>query len=632
MLHRELVHVRILFKRMLIVLALFLLCRILFWAFNYELFPRIDTWEFLKAMLFGLRYDISAVLLINSPFILMHVWPSVWRQKSWYQQVMKWLYYLVNGTFLSIEAGDFIYYEFAQERTSTHILGLRNDLLGLIPQFILDFWYVLLIGIILFMAIDILYKRTHAEVVNIRYALSYPMQTGLAFLILAITIIGVRGGLQSEVLAPQHAASVVKPNEIGLVTNTTFTILYALANRTMEEVSYLTREEADSVFHPTITVEPLPWSGKRPNVMVLVMESFSREYLGYYHPTQPYTPFLDSILKESLVYYRSIANGKHSIDVMPSITMALPPLMTDAFISSKYMNAPFDGLGTQLQSVGYHSYFFHGGNNGTLQLDQFIHRSGFDGYFGRNEFGDDTHFDGNWGIFDAPFLQFVARALDTLPQPFCNIYFSLSSHHPFTLPPAYATAYPEEWTPMMKSIAYSDEALRQFFTVAGQSEWFSNTVFIITADHTGPIFLDGYKTRLGHFAIPIAIYDPSGRLPQRQISQELAQQTDLLPTILSIAGYEGKVFGFGNNLLLPAKEPRFAINYLAGVYQYMEGDFMLHYDGQRVVGYYNYALDPLLENDLSLQPDDRFHRMLRRTQAIIQQFNHAILTGKMLPA
>lgn len=607
------------------------MCRLLFFAFNYQLFPRMDGWEFMAALLYGLRYDISAILIINFVFILMHIIPNPWREQRWYQRLMRWQFYLINGLFLIIEAGDFMYYRYAQERTSSHILGLRNDIVNLIPQFLLDFWYVLLLGIGLFMGIDWLYRQTHhQQSMDIRTVLNYPMQTGFAVVFLSLVVIGARGGLQAELLSPSAATEVVEPNAIGLVTNSTFTILHSLLNREMRPVQYHPPAVADTLFDPNRCMTPGIDLGNRPNVVLIILESFSQEYITTYSGRAGYTPHLDSILQKSWIFEQAYANGKHSIDVMPSVTMGLPPLMTDAFIASSYAKQPFRSLGHYLDSVDYHTYFFHGGNNGTLGLDTFSIRAGFDSYFGRDEFGDKSAYDGNWGVFDGPFLQYMADQLDTLPQPFASVCFTLSSHHPFTLPLAYKEKFLQYEEPMHRALRYADEALGRFFRYAAGKSWYDNTVFLLTADHTGQIYDDRYKHKLGHFQVPIALFDPKGRWVGRDTTR-IAQQVDLLPTILELVGYEGPYFGFGESLF-KATDPGIAFNYLAGIYQLVYQDHVLHFDGKRVVGWYDLRKDPYQETNLVVQGGEEMERASQLLKAIIQQFNHALVFNKMVPA
>lgn len=630
MIARQFFYVQLLLKRLLILLGLFFLCRVLFFLFNFELFPYLDGWELLMALLYGLRFDIAAILIINVVFILMHIIPNPWRERPWYRQLLRIQFYVVNGIFIILESADFIYYKFSQERTSSHILGLRSDIVNMIPQFILDFWYILLLGMVLFWGIDWLYSKTYKKSGPLKNITHYPIQSGIALIIMALMIVGIRGGLQSEPLAPANATQVVQPGATGLVTNTTFTFLHSLLHRELKPVQYMPESEAAKLapFHQTVGALPISRQPK-PNVVVIILESFSQEYIGYYNNGRTYTPHLDTLLSNSLVFKHAFANGKHSIDIAPTVTMGLPALMTSSFIASPYSRHPFTGVGSYLDSVGYHSYFFHGGNNGTMGLDSFCMKAGFDSYFGRKEFGNDQYYDGNWGIFDGPFFRYMADRLDTLPKPFVSYIFSLSSHHPFTLPPAYRHAFDSIVSPMLRSVMYTDAMVGQFFDYARQKKWFNNTVFLITADHTGPIFDDRYKNRLGHFKVPVAIYDPRGRW-QGVDTHQVVQQADIFPTVLSLAGYEGEVTGFGQTLL-DSVHPNWAVNYLSGVYQLITRDFVIQYDGKQVVGLYYWKNDNLLRNNLVNAVPHSQRALKRKLQAILQQYNHALVYQKLQP-
>lgn len=627
---RELLHIRVLLKRLAIVLLLFTLCRIIFFAFNYQLFPSLDAWELLSIMLFGLRYDLAAILIINSLFILMHVVPNHWREKDFYQKILKIQFYVVNGGFLLLEAGDFIYFQFASERTSSHILGLRNDIVNLIPQFLLDFWYVLLICLGVFVLVEWLYRKTHIKAASRGSRKSYPVQMVLAIAFILVSFIGVRGGLQEEPLTPQTATSIVNANEVSLVTNTTFTILHSILNRRLQPVQYFPKEEAEQYFSPYGEVHPVSVKGdsSRPNIMVIMMESFSSEYTGYFNDGKGYTPFFDSLMKQSLVYTQAYANGKHSIDALPSIMVSLPSLMTDPFITSFYQTNNFKGIGSYLKPLGYQTAFFHGGNNNTMECQPFIAKAGFDQYFGRNEFGDDTYYDGNWGIFDESFFQFTAGELNKQQEPFFAFFFSLSSHHPFTIPEKYKDKFAPGTHPIHKAVEYADYSLQQFFKTASQMPWFDNTIFIITADHTGPIVQDDYKTRVGTYSVPIVVYAPGTDWKGERTNT--VQQLDIMPTVLSLAGYQGQYFGFGQNLLVP-QESTFAVNQMDHIYQLIQGDEVLQFDGEKVVGYYNLTDDPqLLENEMGLNTP-RERQMTNRLKAMIQGYVTSLRNNEMTP-
>ena len=625
---KEWYYFNVLVRRLLIVLALFMICRLIFFLFNKDLFPELGVNEFFLASLVGLRYDLAAVLIINSVFILLHLVPNPWRNTRRYQRFLKWQFYLINGGFLFLEAADFVYFRYGSVRTSSHLLGLRYDIIHLIPQFIRDFWYLLLLVVALFFVVEWFYRKTsvrkrhHPVSALIIIGSTLLLAFGLA------PLLAHGGSLQEKKGKSERVTQAV---EWPLITNTTFTVIESFVRRYLKSPDYLSPADAERIYpfkrimkaHSPLTAAfDRP---ERPNIVVILLESFSSEYIGFFNDGRGYTPFLDSLFRHSLVFENAYANGKHSIDAIASITAGLPPLMPDPFISSPYSSNEIDGMGDYLKKVSYHSYFFHGARSNTMQLDKFLPKAGFDEFFGMEKYGNEADFDGNWGIFDGPFLSFTADVMDTLPSPFAAVIFTLSSHHPFTLPDDYRPLADPEASDLLKTISYADHSLQQFFQKASKMEWFDNTVFILTADHTGPAISDAYKNPAGMFDIPIAIFDP--RLSSGLRSGKVVQQSDILPTVLELAGYTGPYTCIGDPLF--SNEGGFSVSYLNGIYQIITAGFLLQFDGEQVLGLYDPDKDPLLENDLSDDFPGVRLELEWKLKAILQQYIDAMLNNKL---
>lgn len=625
-------HITTLLKRLGIVLLLFTICRVIFFLFNAHLFPDVTAPRFLFMMLVGLRYDIAAILLINVIFILLHVIPNPWRERKGYQAALKVLFYTFNVAALILEAADFLYYEFAMHRTSVHIIGLASDIPRLIPQFIKDFWYMFFIVAALIVGVEWLYRKASRRLRSYVANHNYVLQSSLVPLVLLAFVAGVRG-LNARSLSPAKAAQYVNVEEISIVTNTTFTCVYSLANRELEEVSYLPPQAVTTEFpifhemHSSITKDSTG-APVRPNVVVLIMESFSSEYIGFFNDGEGFTPNLDAILAKSLVFDRAFANGKHSIDALSSITLGLPALMEDSYISSPYVANDVVGLGSLLKPMGYTTGFFHGGKRGTLSFDKFMGRAGFDIYRGLEDYGDISDFDGNWGIWDEPFMQYTAQELNEIAPPFCGVFFSLSSHHPFTIPEKHKDRFIPTECEMEAPVRYADYALGEFFKTVSNYDWYRNTIFIITADHTGVVYDEDYNTHIGYYDIPIAIFNPSW--PTGEIRHDVVQQTDILPTILDLTGFDGEYMAFGSSLLDDGF--KFSVSQMNDVAQIVSGDHVLLLANDEVVEFYNYVSDPLLRHNKAgsgLKEEDELERKLK---AILQQFHHALISNEMRPS
>ena len=156
--------------------------------------------------------------------------------------------------------------------------------------------------------------------------------------------------------------------------------------------------------------------------------------------------------------------------------------------------------------------------------------------------------------------------------------------------------------------------------------WYNNTLFVITADHTNVGEQNKYKTDLGLFRVPILFFDPSGQLP-RGVSDAVAQQTDIMPTLLGLLDYPLPYLAYGIDLLASPPRDTWAVSYTNGIYQYVVGDTLLQFDGQQVVGLYNLSTDPLLDNNLlrpnTPQPD------CRQLKALIQSYMQRMINNQL---
>src|SRR5690606_18772090 len=288
------------------------------------------------------------------------------------------------------------------------------------------------------------------------------------------------------------------------------------------------------------------------------------------------------------------------------------------FVLSYYSGNKISSIGGILKNKGYHTSFFHGAPNGSMGFSSYIKMAGIDHYYGKNEYNNDEDFDGMWGIWDEPFLQYFARTLNSFPQPFFSAVFSLSSQHPFKVPKKYEGRFPQGTLPVHQGVGYTDLALREFFAAASKMPWYENTIFVITADHSSVAWHPEYKTSLGAFAIPLLVFDPSGELKGKR--DYPVQQIDIMPGLLNYLHYGQPYFAFGNDIF--KDEPSdFVIQYINGLYQLIMGDYLLQADGQHTEAFYNYRKDKLLQHNLKGIDKGQQEKLERSLKAFLQQYN-----------
>jgi len=578
----------------------------------------------------GLLFDTSAIIYTNALYILLMLLP--FRQNG-YQQFCKWLYLIINGIALAMNLADSVYFQYTMRRTTTTVFSEfsnEGNLGSIIGTEFIHHWYLVL----LFVGIMWLLWRLYAMPKK-----QHPLNMASLILVVPLCIAGIRGGFTTAVRpitisnANQYAQ---RPTDAALVLNTPFSMIRTIGKNVFVVPHYFESEaEMEAIYtpvHHSLSPPPSPLTSK--NVVVLIVESFGREYIGALNKDleggryKGYTPFTDSLISKSITFRYSFCNGRKSIDGMPSILSSIPMFVEPFFLTPASMN-DYTGLAGILATEGYETAFFHGAQNGSMGFQAFAQKTGFQKYYGRTEY-EAAHgtadFDGTWAIWDEPFMQYYAEEMSKMKQPFMTALFTASSHHPFVIPEKYAKDFPEGTLPIHKCIRYTDMAIRKFFETVQKQPWFANTIFVMTSDHTNQSDHAEYQTDLGGFCSPIIIYDPSA---SGGIQDKIAQQIDILPTVLGLLGYHKNYLGFGIDVLNTPAEDTWAVNYLNGIYQYVKYGYVLQFDGTNTKAIYCLD-DRLMKNNLKGKIEVQ-SQMERELKAIIQQYMERMSQNRLMP-
>ncbi len=624
--------------RLGLVYAAYMLSRVIFYLLNYKTFGFIPLAEWPEIIMGGLLFDTSAIAYTNILFILLALFPvkEIISLRS-YQRLYDAAFLTVNGACLIINAVDFFYFRYNLKRITAdfaHWAG-ESNVMRIMMSFAGENWYVFVLAAGLLYLFYKWYRRIPLYVTLLPNAWLF----GFVHLLLlsgmtGLSIAGMRGGFlhSTRPITLSNAGKYVsRPDLMPVVLNTPFSLIRTFDKKAYPEKTYMPEEEATQVFNPVKNYsDSLPFEAK--NVVILIIESLSREHSGYLNPNlgggeyKGYTPFLDSLMKESLVCTNAFANGRKSIDAMPSILAGIPSLVLPYVLSHNSLNK-INSLASLLKPKGYRSAFFHGAPNSSMGFQAFSRIAGFDQYYGKDEYGNDADYDGIWGIWDEEFLQYFGRQLDTFTPPFLGICFTLSSHHPFKVPPRYEGVFPEGKLPVHACVSYTDMALRKFFEVASTKPWYRNTLFVITADHSTVAWSEKYNSPVGAFAIPILYFSPGGLL--RKTYQGVTQQTDIMPSVLDYLHFDQPFVAFGNSIFDDEAEP-FALHYNNEQYQVIDSDHRLSlFDGNKITGVYDIRDSWSLGGNKVLLPAESESELLRFHQAVIQQYNQRILHNKL---
>ena len=359
--------------------------------------------------------------------------------------------------------------------------------------------------------------------------------------------------------------------------------------------------------------------------MILVLESFGKEFVGKLSGTETYTPYLDSLLGESMYFEYAFANGKKSNESIPAILASIPSLTNQPYSASQYGDNDIVALPSILKENGYSTAFFHGASNGSMLFDSFSKRAGMEFYFGRNEYGNDDHFDGTWAISDGYFNPWSAKKMSELKPPFCSLLFNTSSHHPYFVPMEFRKFTKKGSQDISASISYADYALRLFFEEAEKQDWFENTLFVFVADHSPGSNNPQYSLRNEMYRIPIGFYHPKG-LIKAEKRTEIAQQLDIFPTILDLLNVKSTYYSFGSSLL--QSTDKYGLAHLEGSYYYFNGEQMMVFSSDQAQNLLNFTRGSL-ETEESLP---NYNRLVKekenRLKAILQRYSRDLVSNQ----
>jgi len=584
--------------------------RILLVSLNSKKFPDLTFQDYV----IGSGFDLLTIALIFLPLAFVQFLPlsdKFERMRSW----LKLFFFSIGTLFIFVFNGwDVAYFSYTAKRTSVDyfVYMLTNtETSSLAGDFIVEFWWLIVFFVFsLSFSIWCFYKVKSGP---IPWKLR---KNWVSFvLVLAIFVLVGRGGFQLKPIGIIEATNYSSLTNAPAVLNSAFTIIKTIAVKGVEDKKYFNEGELHAIFNPIQTSQDQKLLPKGTNVCFILLESFGSMYCGPNSP-ESYTPFLDSILKQSMFFEDAIANGRTSMDALPSVISSIPSYTNESFILSAYSANQFQGLPSILKKSGYYSAFFHGANNGSMRFDAFTSAVGFNAYYGRDEYPNDAHFDGNWGIEDHHMLSFAVDEMNRFKKPFFSMIFTLSSHHPYTIPTGFKSKVKHGPEPLCATISYVDLALKEFWTKAKKQAWFNNTLFVFCADHVGPTKRSDRCSLEWTYRIPIGFYHSSMNLPKVK-KGKVFQQIDIMPTIIDLLGIKTDFYSFGtsyfNNKLMPK---------------------MICEQGNLIsFGVSKNGISTTVWNErMQQQRSSHQQQIIRQMKALYQHYSHDMTTNQLTPS
>ena len=619
------------FRLALFYLLVLTALRAVFLAYNWTLFEQESSYQILLSFVRALRFDAATLALLLAPLLVFLALPLADRVfNSRAVHLMVYLWALLCGVIVvTPNTSDIEHFHYIERRSTIEMFLNPKDYESILLPLLGQYWYLVLFWVLSLTFLVFVLRRILAR--SGALPLSRPTWGFATLATLAVWVLLARGGLQRRPLNSAHAMAMAPtPRLAALTLNSSFTMLRSLNNRTIQERRFFDDFDVYSYLHNLQSFAPK--EQRRDNVVVIIMESMGAEFLARVNAGESRIPFFESLAQRGgYLFINGFANGVETGHAHNSIMASLPHMMPSSVIGSAYENNRIIGLGSILKRYGYATYFFHGGPNGLFNFDIRARRLGFDRHYTKEDHPNPADYDGQWGIYDGPFMDFTARTLASLKEPFALYFLSVSNHPPYRLPNDYVKPQGRNWTAKEHTAYYADSSLRKFFSSIKEQPWYENTLFVITGDHV-PFELSERmrKEPLGGHRVPILFYHPRGLDPSG-VSKRIAQHVDIVPSVLDFLGLalreKGSLTPFGHSLFAEdAKAMALLYNY--GSYDLVYGRKFSRLHGDSTVSHreLSEAIFPL-PPELTIASSTR-EKLLK---SFVQYFSQAMIENRLYP-
>lgn len=545
--------------------------------YNGDLAAAIPTQVIRQAFLTGFRFDLIVTSFVMIPLVLMLLRPKGIPRKM----AVAWVSIMaLVMTFLSITELDF-YREFHVRLNSLAIEYLKED-----PATVLSMiWYgypvvrylivITLVAVIFYKALSTLTQWRSQQQKQSHYAVRAVTFVSVALLV----VVFARGTLRQG--PPLRWGDAFFSNYLfanHLALNGSYTLTKAFLNQSsrqqnekwlkampedqaLAETEQMVLTPEDKMLQPASL--PL-WRQhdagadnhkQPPNVVFILMESFSGEFVGSLGHDYGITPNFDRLRQQGLLFKRFFSNGTHTHQGMFASMTCFPNLPGHEYLMQQPEgDRNFGGMLSMLSDRDYSSLYVYNGDFSWDNQRGFFTRQGMQRFIGRHDFVNPVFSDPTWGVSDQDMFDRAAEELQKMPEdkPFFAFLQTLSNHTPYALPsplPVEPVTGFGRLDEHLTAMRYADWALGQFFDKIKDSDFYDNTVFVLVGDHGFGTDTQLTDIDLLRFHVPLLIMGGGIQNLYGDSSDMVGSQVDIVPTVAGLLGGESRYGCWGRDLL-----------------------------------------------------------------------------------
>lgn len=543
------------------VLLVLAVCRLLLLVTYPDYFSVLSFSELMMAFMQGVRFDLSVAVISQSLILLLLLIPSRWIHNRKVLPLLSAVSLLIALAVVAITLADISYFSEVKRHMGAEIGRLQDDYAAVLEIALTSRLTETLSGLLLLFFVAVFWYQVVIKpvlerdvVLSDRY-----WRRGLAVVMgfMSLLLMGRGLVLQSKPLDIVDAFSQGSQVQANLTLNGAFVAFKENRSSKKGSLQYLSDAEFTEFSEKYFNDQPFTIQTEkrfdRKNVVFVLLESWSYKYIdGLAGNNYNVTPFMDRLIKQSLVWDHFYAAGQRSILGIQAVLSSVPVLPTQPVLGWGLELHNMSRLAVEAEREGFRTLMVQSSNRRSFHMDGIARSLGFAEYYGKEDMPLLRDYPQDVPRFgwDYETLMFMKSRIDqgySADQPFFSFAFTGTTHEPFADPGPEFHIYPhsdDAEEGFLNTIRYADWSLEQFMRAASESPWYKDTVFVFTADHV----LKADTTDLKQlFHIPLVIYTPDGSI-QAERRQQVASQYDLLPSLLELMGIETTVSSFGRSL------------------------------------------------------------------------------------
>jgi len=534
--------------------------RLLFLLIFHDEWADVSFNEVMGVFYHGLPLDLSMTAYISIAPLLYFVYGWLRGQQT---SDLKWLKIYTNILLLIFSILSVVNFNIFREwgtklndKAINFALHTPNEALASTASSPIVFTLLMLLMLI---ALGFLLNRLLLPKTIVFNGSPFWLKSLICILLIGINFLLIRGGIDVSPVNQSMAYFSDKDLLNQAAVNTEWNLMRSMlvsARVNKNHYDYLPQKEAskrvEALYKATKDSTIYILNTKRPNVMVVIMESFTADLTSALSGDKGITPKFDSLVREGVFFNKIYSTGNRTDKGIVGTLAGFPSLAAASLVNfpQKMQNIP--AISQEFKRNGYQTSFFYGGESEFDNYKAFILSHSYDKLIDKNKFNQ-REMNSKWGAYDGVVLARQLKELNATRQPFFSTLMTLTNHEPFEVPGTYKFGTSDNATRFKSTAFYTDSCINDFLNKAKLQSWYKNTLFIFLADHGHHLpkgITDVYVPQRYH--IPLLFFgDVIKKEFRGKVFDHVGSQIDVASTLLSQLNMNTKPFTWSKNMLNP---------------------------------------------------------------------------------